>query len=139
MKQKIIIIIFSLLIIGCVSLGVYLIMSQEEQGAESGDINQVVDIIDGDTFRLQSGDIVRLLCVDTPEEGEEGYDEAMSYLGNRILFSNFTLVGNETDRYGRLLRFVYIDDELVNREIVDLGLGSLYEVSETDCSVLELT
>lgn len=88
--------------------------------------NQVAEIIDGDTFRLENGDIIRLLCVDTPEKGEEGYDEAVSFLGGRLLYEDLVLEGNETDRYGRLLRWVWVNGSLVNKEIVDEGYGELF-------------
>ncbi len=98
---------------------------------------QVADIIDGDTFRLDNGDVVRLLCVDTPEKGEEGYDEAISFLGGRLLYEdNITLKGNTTDRYGRLLRWVYVDNNLINKEIIDEGFGEVFEYDGEDCSKL---
>jgi len=96
--------------------------------------SQVAEIIDGDTFRLTNGDIIRLLCVDTPEKGEDGYDEATSYLGGRLLYeTNLRLEGNETDRYNRNLRWVYVDDVLINKEIIDEGYGELFEYGGEDC------
>ena len=94
----------------------------------------VAEIIDGDTFRLDNGDIVRLLCVDTPEKGEEGYDEAVSFLGGRLIYqNNITLEGNTTDRYGRLLRWVWAEGSLVNKEIIDEDLGEIFEYAGEDC------
>ena len=96
--------------------------------------NEAIEIIDGDTFRTVDGEIVRLLCVDTPEKGEEGYDEATTFLGSRLFYSDITLEGNETDKYGRSLRWVYVDDDvLVNKEIIDLGYGTLFEYENEDC------
>ena len=37
-------------------------------------------IIDGDTFIIKNGMTVRLLGIDAPNRGKEGYDSASSYL-----------------------------------------------------------
>lgn len=79
--------------------------------------NTVVRIIDGDTFEYYNEDLnkivkVRLLCVDTPEKGKDGYDEAKAYLRSLILYREVTLASSTTnkDRYGRLLRYVYVNE-----------------------------
>ena len=92
-----------------------------------------IEIIDGDTFKMPDGEIVRLLCVDTPEKGDEGYDEATIFLTERLMYDDITLEGNETDAYGRSLRWVYVNNSLINKEIIDLGYGSLFEYEGEDC------
>ncbi len=95
---------------------------------QSFNYSKVVEIIDGDTFKLGNGEIVRLLCVDTPEKNQDGYDGAISFLGERLLYSDseIRLEGNKTDKYGRSLRWVYADDVLINKEIVYLGFGIFF-------------
>lgn len=90
--------------------------------------NYVTNVIDGDTFRLSSGQTVRILCVDTPEKGKVGYEEAKLFLESLILNKevNLTSEGNDKDAYGRLLRYVYIDNTLVNREIILNNHSDLY-------------
>jgi len=65
-------------------------------------------VIDGDTVELASGRAVRILGIDTPEEGECGYDEATRRMERLVLGRRVALVraGDDTDRYGRLLRYV---------------------------------
>lgn len=92
--------------------------------------NTVIEIIDGDTFKLYSGEIVRLLCVDTPEKGDSGYEDAKDFLEQKILYREVILEGNETDAYNRSLRWVYVDSVLINREIVELELGEVFEWGE---------
>ena len=54
---------------------------------------EVTEVIDGDTFKIspgwtwkgESGDVVRPTGYDTPEEGEDGYDEAREKLEELIL------------------------------------------------------
>ncbi|KAA3656180.1 MAG: thermonuclease family protein [Chloroflexi bacterium] len=87
---------------------------------------QVVDIIDGDTIDVMiDGEEyrVRYIGIDTPERDEVCYNEATA--------KNSALVANQTvrlvqdvsdvDRYGRLLRYVYVDNLLVNAELVAGG------------------
>ncbi|MBU2104162.1 MAG: thermonuclease family protein [Nanoarchaeota archaeon] len=97
---------------------------------------EVVEIIDGDTFRTADGEIIRLLCVDTPEKNQKGYDEAVDFLSERLFYSDIRLEGNKTDKYGRSLRWVYVDDILINKEIIDLGFGTLFEYDDEDCSLI---
>ena len=134
--QNILIFIASLIIlIVIISFALKMIINYNPEIKENQ--NQVADIIDGDTFRLENGDVVRLLCVDTPEKGEEGYDEAISFLGGRLLYQdNITLEGNTTDRYNRLLRWVWVDDSLINKEIIDEGFGKVFEDDGEDCGVV---
>lgn len=87
-----------------------------------------VQVIDGDTIRLSSGDVVRYIGIDTPERGEPYYEEATEaneqlVLGPTLAFERD--VSNE-DRYGRLLRYVFADDVLVNAELVRQGLALVY-------------
>ena len=88
----------------------------------------VTDVIDGDTIKINSGDKVRLICIDTPEVGEPYYQEATDKLEELILGKEVILEKDvsETDRYGRLLRYIYLDDLFINEEIVLLGLAKAY-------------
>lgn len=90
--------------------------------------NYVMDVIDGDTFRIASGHTIRLLCIDTPEKGQSGYEEAKLFLESIILNKevNLTSIGDDRDVYGRLLRYVYIDNTLINREIILNNHSKLY-------------
>ena len=107
--------------------------------------DQVIRVIDGDTFEL-NGETIRLLCVDTPEEGKKGYQEATDYLSSLILNREVILRDGlsynsmDKDVYNRSLRFVYIDVNsnqlFVNKNIVDNGYGKLYSYNGTNCSLL---
>ena len=106
--------------------------------------NTVVDVIDGDTFEYYDATsgrilIVRLLCVDTPEKDEEGYDEASNYLSSLIFNKQVILNSSITneDKYGRLLRYVYFEDSgetlFVNKLILDNNYGSLLIIPPETC------
>ncbi len=94
----------------------------------------VTRVIDGDTIEIDiNGTIykVRYIGLDAPELDDERPEfcalaqEATRY--NRQLVEGKTVRLekdiSETDRYGRLLRYVYVDDIFVNAELVEQGLA----------------
>jgi len=91
-------------------------------------------IIDGDTLETSDGETIRLLCVDTPEEGEEGYEEAKNFLSAAIVEANLTIERQGTDKYNRTLAWIIVDENiLLNKEIVNQGFGNLFEYNNTNC------
>ena len=89
---------------------------------------KVVRVIDGDTITIEGNCRVRYIGIDTPET----YPRAEAY-GIEALEANRRLVAgkrvrlerdvSDTDRYHRLLRYVYVDDVFVNAELVKMGLA----------------
>lgn len=70
---------------------------------------RVVEVIDGDTFRLTSGEEVRVLGIDSCEAATPGGRRATLAARARLLSAPVTLTeepGVDRDRYGRLLRYV---------------------------------
>jgi len=92
---------------------------------------KVTEVIDGDTIKIDTGESVRLICIDTLERGQSGYQEAKDYLEGLILDKEVKLVKDisETDKYDRLLRYVYLDGDFVNEMIVREGHGEAYPYS----------
>ncbi|MCS7119251.1 MAG: thermonuclease family protein [Archaeoglobaceae archaeon] len=92
----------------------------------------VVEVIDGDTIRLESGDLVRLLGINAPEKGQKFYIEAKERLKELVEGKEVLLEKEKknTDRYGRLLRYVYVNGSLVNLIMVEEGFAYAY-VSDT--------
>lgn len=134
-KQNLIILII-LIIFFLIVLTLYLSSEILKQNSEKINIDKVSRVIDGDTFELESGEIVRLICVDTPEENQKDHDEAKDFLEVLILNQDVRLEKdtNDKDEYGRLLRYVYVNISIndsekeifVNKEIVKRKLGSLF-------------
>ncbi|MSS74440.1 thermonuclease family protein [Candidatus Pacearchaeota archaeon] len=85
----------------------------------------VTKIIDGDTIEIESGQRIRLICINTPEKGEGGYKEAKDYLKSTILNKKVVLKKDisETDRHDRLLRYLYLNNKLINELIARKGYG----------------
>lgn len=85
---------------------------------------RVVEVIDGDTLKITGGQSVRLIGIDTPERGQCGYTEAAFVLASLIHDRPVVLVSGartDTDRYGRLLRYVEVDGVDVNLEMIRSG------------------
>jgi len=89
---------------------------------------EVLYVFDGDTITIEGGYRVRYIGIDTPEIHPE-----LEPYGIEALEANRKLVEgkevrlerdvSETDKYGRLLRYVYVDDVFVNAELVRQGLA----------------
>ena len=83
----------------------------------------VTRVIDGDTIEIEGGQRVRYIGIDTPEKGEYFFEEATAKNAGLVLGKEVRLEKDvsETDKYGRLLRYVYVGDLFVNAELVRLG------------------
>lgn len=89
----------------------------------------VVNVVDGDTFTLDSGKVVRMIGIDTPETVAPGkpiqcYGKEASKKTEELIDGKTVKLEkdvSETDRYNRLLRYVYVDDIFVNEYLVAEG------------------
>jgi len=91
-------------------------------------IIKVTQVIDGDTIIVEGDYRVRYIGIDTPEVYPEVEAFGMeAWQANRRLIEGKEVRlerdVSETDKYGRLLRYVYVDDVLVNAELVKQGLA----------------
>ncbi len=103
----------------------------EDRAAIVGDVAEVVWVIDGDTIDVELNGAeyrVRYIGVDTPERDEPFYEQASAF--NRDLVAGQTIIlvkdVSDTDQYGRLLRYIYLEDgTFVNRELIAGGYARL--------------
>ncbi len=92
------------------------------------DTARVTQVIDGDTIVIAGGFRVRYIGIDTPEvyPTREAFG-IEAWQANRRLVEGKTIRlerdVSDTDRYGRLLRYVYVDGIFVNAELVRQGLA----------------
>jgi len=84
---------------------------------------KVIAVIDGDTFKSESGTTIRLLGINAPEISDPGGDIAKDYLTLLILNKNVQLEKDVTDKddYERILRYAHLGNKLINGEMVRLG------------------
>lgn len=87
----------------------------------------VIAVTDGDTVRVRLSDgredKVRYIGIDTPEMNQPFGEEARAANQALVAGREVRLVrdASERDRYGRLLRYVYVGDLFVNAELVRAG------------------
>jgi endonuclease YncB( thermonuclease family) len=91
---------------------------------------KIIKITDGDTLETETGAIIRLKGINTPEKNTPFYEEAKSFLELNALNKTSDIEVYETDKYGRLLSYVFISDENINNEIVKQGLAHIYFYEE---------
>lgn len=94
-------------------------------------------VFDGDTVEVDmngSPEKVRMIGVDTPEThkpntpvqcyGPEASDYSKEHLTHKNIRLESDEINQDRDRYGRLLRYVYLEDGTMwNAELVRLGYG----------------
>lgn len=103
----------------------------EDPAIESKEeIGPVTRVVDGDTIHvLLDGEnvSVRYLQVNTPERDEPCYRQATQANADLVAGKTVRLVPDVelVDRYDRLLRFIYVDDVLVNRVLVEQGFAEV--------------
>jgi micrococcal nuclease len=110
----------------------------------------VARVVDGDTLKLENGERVRLIGIDTPEMhessklyrdsqrtgndvrtikalGKRSYEFVRGMLENQRVRLEFDV--EKHDKYGRLLAYVFLKDgTFVNAEIVRRGYASLMTI-----------
>ncbi|WP_440604594.1 thermonuclease family protein [Bacillus sp. GB_SG_008] len=92
----------------------------------------VLEVIDGDTIKIKLDDkeeTVRMILVDTPETkhpskpvqpfGPEASDFTKKELSGKQI--GLELDAQERDKYGRLLAYVWLDDQLFNGTLLEKG------------------
>lgn len=101
----------------------------------------VTKVIDGDTFQIESRLTVRILGVDTPETvdprrpvgcfGKEASNETKRLLSGKSVILQKDV--SETDKYGRLLRYIFLDIGegqllFVNDYLIREGFGKVLTI-----------
>jgi len=130
-------IIFLILIILLLLIGYYYSFTGKAvQESKNKTISQkesgfVTRVVDGDTIHVNingKDEIVRLLGINTPEKKKPYYKEAKDFLIQNIENKSVELVidGENIDRYGRKLRYIFYDNRLINVEIVENGFATTF-------------
>jgi micrococcal nuclease len=98
-------------------------------------ICHVTKVIDGDTLvcdRLK----VRACGIDSPEKSQPFGKAATDKLTQLALNKNVRLVSNSTDTYGRIVAEVWLNNRLLNAEMLRAGLAYTYGSCPTQKTVL---
>jgi len=105
-----------------------------EETASNPETFKVIHSVDGDTIKLDNGQVLRYIGIDTPETvdprkpiqcfGEEASDKNRELVeGKEVRLEKDV---SETDKYGRILRYVYVGDTFVNDYLVRNGYAHSY-------------
>lgn len=97
-----------------------------------GQYSKVIRVIDGDTIEIDGGEKVRYIGVNTPETvntktivecfGKEASDKNKELVEGKPVRLEKDI--SDRDRYGRLLRYVYVDDIFINDYLVRQGYAN---------------
>lgn len=115
----------------------FLGMEVEESEIVATGEYQVTRVVDGDTIEVNyngTEEKVRLIGIDTPESvhpdkeknseyGEQASEYTKNLLEGKTVRLEFDV--QERDSYGRLLAYVYIDDVMVNKKLLEEGLAQI--------------
>lgn len=81
---------------------------------------EVDAVINGDTFKLTDGQIVKLIGIEAPKEAEtcsaQSAERLLSLIGGETVYLEKDVP--ETDSNDRLLRYTYVNDIFVNYKLV---------------------
>lgn len=124
--KKVVFLILLLFLTGCTG---YVVLDAEKEGPFT-----VVKVIDGDTLDLNNSERIRLSGINTPETGECYYEEAKERLKELTLNKEVYLEKDisDKDKYGRYLRYIYINNETINSILVREGFAKVYDKYKED-------
>lgn len=126
-------------LLGLLSLWMFAACGDLEGGESlgTGETARVVNVVDGDTIDVMLNGArvpVRYIGINTPERDETCYNEARE--ANRALVGGATVTlvadAEDTDQYGRLLRYIYVGDVFVNAELVEAGFAEVVRYRPND-------
>ena len=96
--------------------------SAEQQASQV----DVIRVIDGDTIVISGDERVRLIGIDTPENGQCGFDEAKQALEKLLASGSATFYSGTTsdkDQYDRLLRYIEVEGIDVGLNLISNGFA----------------
>ena len=105
--------------------------------SNSDNLSKVERIIDGDTFIVEGNRQIRLMSVNAPEVGLCGSKEATAKLTELISGKKVQLKGEINDHYGRFLALVYVDDVLINEQMILSGWARFTSTASSESENLK--
>lgn len=132
--KKIILIVISIIFLAFVSTTGYFVLSGNEK------TYLVSKVQDGDTVQLESGEWIRLLGINSPEDNERYYQEAKDMLKGLVEGKKVRLESgpDDKDKYDRLLRYIFVDRTFVNAQLLKGGYATAYIVNPDEKYYFEL-
>ncbi len=111
-------------------------LPKESNNIEQTLSGKAIKIVDGDTFDLLAGTVtyrIRLNGIDTPEKGQDFYQNAKTALGNWCRNQTLRVTYKSKDRNGRLIGDVYTSfGAWVNVKLVEEGMAWHFKKYSSD-------
>ncbi len=92
-------------------------------------------VVDGDTIDVEGVGRIRLVGVNTPERGQDGYQEAKNFVKSQCLNKMVYLDIDDKknyDKYDRVLAVVYVDDTNLNAQLLNKGLAEIMYIPPSE-------
>lgn len=86
---------------------------------------KVLEVIDGDTFKIENDRRVRLMGINTPELGKCLSSQAKEKLSGLTLGKDVTLTDQFSDPYGRIMANVFVGKDYLNKEMLLSGFARM--------------
>lgn len=87
---------------------------------------KVIEVIDGDTFRIENKQLVRLYSIDAPETGRCMSAEAKAKLSSLVLGKRVVINDIRSGGYNRVMGDIYVNGVSVDAEMAKAGMGNLF-------------
>ncbi|RBQ22910.1 hypothetical protein ALNOE001_13820 [Candidatus Methanobinarius endosymbioticus] len=92
-------------------------------------------VVAGDTLDVSGVGKIRLVGIDTPERGEEGYQNATDFVKQKCLGKTLYLDIDDAknkDKYDRTLAIIYVDGINLNEELLKRGYAEILFIPPSD-------
>ena len=102
---------------------------------------KVVSVSDGDTIKvLKDGKQVKisLAAIDCPEKKQPYGQKAKQFTADLVAGNVVKVWEIVTDRYGRIVSFVFVNDKNLNKELLSAGLAWHYKQYSRDPELARL-
>ena len=121
-----------------ISEGVILFRSSKSSGIADhipqDESARVIRVIDGDTIEIEGGERVRYIGIDTPETVDprkivQCFGAEASRKNKEIVLGKIVRLEKDItdrDKYGRMLRYVWLGETLINKTLVEKGFAYSY-------------
>lgn len=96
----------------------------------------VTAVIDGDSFKIENDQTIRLLSLDAPAIEYCYGKESKDFLTKKILGKKVILKELKTDQYGRVMAMIYLNGENINEFMIKNGLAIHLWDSSTQLKIL---
>lgn len=125
---------FAFLVFGLIALIKFLptIHFENKTVNQSSQTIKIIRVIDGDTVVTQNNQKVRLIGIDTPEVTINNPKKCLGDIATiktkELLEGKYVILEkdiSETDKYGRLLRYIWLDNQLINKTLVQEGYAQV--------------